>query len=86
FLPPFAEDIAVLRRATRLRLAPGVTDRWIREGKAPDWMRQNQDSIRRIEARQWNKHDFVANLRQAIQPIPVIQMSVPPASVLPRPR
>ena len=46
-------------------------------GEAPAWIAENLDAIERVEARIYNRHEFLPNLLQALERPPVIAVEVP---------
>jgi hypothetical protein len=51
----------------------GAFDAAIADGKAPPWVEANIATIRQIEARAYNSHRFLANLKLALSRVPKIE-------------
>ena len=69
-----AEDIQNLRR--RLRpFGKGSYRAAVEQEMAPAWVIDNLDAIEAIEARVYNDHDFVANLKLALERPPTIVLT-----------
>lgn len=69
-----AEDIQDLRRLLR-PFGAGSYRRAVERGVAPTWVVDNLDAIEAIEARVYNDHDFVENLRLALARPPTIHLT-----------
>lgn len=65
-LVPLAKQITAVRRAHGF--GKGAFERAVRAGNAPPWVQDNLETIRAIEARAYNEHDFWANLGSALTP------------------
>jgi hypothetical protein len=67
-LRPIAHDIMRIRG--RYGFGRGVFDQVVAESKNPqNWIVKNIDSLRAIENKVYNKHDFIENLRLALTPV-----------------
>lgn len=71
-LEHLADDIARVRRSQGFRA--GAFEDALESGKGKEWMRRNIESIRSIEARAYNEHDFFGNLTLALTPPEVIRV------------
>ena len=67
-----AEDVARVRRTQGFRA--GAFESALEEERGKEWMRRNLESIRGIEARVYNGHDFLRNLALALTPPEVIRV------------
>jgi len=67
-----AEDIARVRRTHGFRA--GAFESALEDSGGKEWMRRNLESIRGIEARVYNEHDFLQNLVRAFTPPEVIRV------------
>jgi hypothetical protein len=66
-----ADHIAWIRQLYGFRA--GAFDAAIADGKAPAWVKANIETIRQIEAKAYNSHRFLANLKLALSRVPRIQ-------------
>lgn len=67
-LVPLAEDILHIR--SQYGFVPGAFDMAISGDKtAPVWIVKNIDTIRKIERKVYNEHNFFENMRLAFLPI-----------------
>jgi len=64
---PLAQDLTTLRRHAGA-LEPGGLSRAVEEGRAPSWVEHNLPALGVIEAKMYNRHRFLENLRLAIAP------------------
>ncbi|MBD3349412.1 MAG: hypothetical protein GF400_09500 [Candidatus Eisenbacteria bacterium] len=65
-LEQLAEDVARVRALYGFRA--GAFESALRDGRGEEWMRRNIESLRSIEARAYNDHRFLENLRLALRP------------------
>ena len=65
-----ANDMVKIYREAGNTPGPGVFRRAVDEGRAPEWIVKNIDTIEMIERRMFNRHHFFENLRLALTPIP----------------
>lgn len=66
-----ADHIAWIRQMYGFRA--GAFDAAIADGKAPPWIEANIETIRQIEARAYNSHHLLANLKLALSRVPKIE-------------
>ena len=69
-LHPLGADLAQLR--AEFGSEPETFRRAVEAGKAPAWVAANLDSIERIAAKAFNRHEFGPNLGRALERIPRI--------------
>ena len=70
-LRPLAEDLVELMSSAE-RIGPGMFRNAVSEGRAPQWVVSNVDTIEWIARKVYNRHDFVENLRLATTRVPAI--------------
>lgn len=71
-LEALALDIRRVRTVYGFRA--GAFEGALEDGRGKEWMRRNLESIRRIEARAYNRHDFLRNFTVAVRPPEVIDV------------
>jgi hypothetical protein len=69
-LLPLAEDLMAIRAVHGFR--PGTFDAAVALGSAPDWIEHNVTPLRAIEARVYNRHDLITNIKLAFSRAPWI--------------
>lgn len=64
-LMPLAKDIIRIHKSSQI-IDRGMYRKMVIEGKAPEWIEKNLESIEVIERKIYNKHDFLENLKLAV--------------------
>ncbi|MBM3988351.1 MAG: hypothetical protein FJ294_10410 [Planctomycetes bacterium] len=72
-LHPLGADLALLRQ--NFGSTPAAFARAVEAGAAPAWIAANLDSLERIAAKAYNRHEFGPNLALALERIPRIDPS-----------
>lgn len=78
-LHPLGQQLAELRG--QYGFGPGLYEKAIAQGNAPDWIRANRETLSLIDRRAYNQHHFLANLKLALSSAGRIHLVSPPPEI-----